>query len=182
MRREASVDRKVNAMPMKSSTKLVKVLLTNIPIAVCISLVASYIGISSAGVPEEAFMPAFLSTAGINIVLAYIISFFIGWFIPAEKWGFSFAGLFGLNPGSGLPFGLVLNIVVNTVYVVVNAVILTFVNANVMQGMPIAMFPMALMGSFLQCWVVGYVVSLLWAQPAEGIARKLMNDPAPQMH
>ena len=152
-------------MPMKSSTKLVKVLLTNIPIAVCISLVASYIGISSAGVPEEAFMPAFLSTAGINIVLAYIISFFIGWFIPAEKWGFSFAIT-----------------IIMMVYVVVNAVILTFVNANVMQGMPIAMFPMALMGSFLQCWVVGYVVSLLWAQPAEGIARKLMNDPAPQMH
>ena len=60
-------------MPMKNSTKLVKVLLTNIPIAVCISLVASYIGISSAGVPEEAFMPAFLSTAAINIVMAYVL-------------------------------------------------------------------------------------------------------------
>ena len=75
-----------------------------------------------------------------------------------------------------------LNIVVNTVYVVINAVILTFVNANVMQGMPLEMFPMALMGSFFQCWIVGYIVSFLWAQPAERIARKLMNDPAPQMH
>lgn len=169
-------------MPMKNSTKLVKVLLTNIPIAVCISLVASYIGISSAGVPEEAFMPAFLSTAAINIVMAYIISFFIGWLIPAEKWGFAFAGAFGLKPTDGIKFGLVLNIVVNTVYVVVNAVILTFVNANVMQGMPISMFPMALLGSFFQCWIVGYIVSLLWAQPAEKIARNLMNDPAPDMH
>ena len=79
-------------------------------------------------------------------------------------------------------FGLVLNIVVNTVYVVVNAVILTFVNANVMQGMPISMFPMALLGSFFQCWIVGYIVSLLWAQPAEKIARNIMNDPAPDMH
>ena len=41
---------------------------------------------------------------------------------------------------------------------------------------------MALFGSFFQCWLVGYVVSFLWAQRAEGIARKLMNDPAPQMH
>lgn len=168
-------------MPMKNSTKLIKVLLTNIPIAVSISLVASYIGISSAGVPEEAFMGAFLSTTGINILMSYVISFFVGWFIPAEKWGFAFAGLFGLNPGSGIAFGLVLNIIVNTVYVVVNAVILTYVNAIVMQGMPIQMFPMALLGSFFQCWVVGYIVSFLWATRAEKIARSLMNDPDPML-
>ena len=167
-------------MPMKNSTKLVEVLLTNIPIAVCISLVASYIGISSADVPEEAFMPAFLSSFALNTGLAYLISFFIGWFIPAERWGFAFAGLFGLNPGSGLVFGLVLNIVVNSVYVVINALALTYLNAIVMQGMPIQMFPVALFGSFLPCWVVGYVVSLAWARPAEGIARRLMNDPEPQ--
>lgn len=168
-------------MPMKNSTKLVKVLLTNIPIAISISLVASYIGISSAGLPEEAFMPAFLSTTGINILLSYVISFFIGWFIPSEKWGFAFAGLFGLNPGSGIAFGLVLNIIVNTVYVVINALILTYVNAIVMQGMPLAMFLTALFGSFFQCWVVGYIVSFLWATRAEKIARNLMHDPDPQL-
>ena len=168
-------------MPMKNATKLVKVLLTNVPIAISISLVASYIGISSAGVPEEAFMPAFLSTTGINILMSYVISFFIGWFIPSERWGFAFAGRCGLTPADGAKFGLVLNVVVNTVYVVINAVILTYVNAIVMQGMPIQMFPMALFGSFFQCWVVGYVVSFLWAQRAEGIARRLMNDPAPEM-
>lgn len=166
-------------MPMKNSTKLVKALLTNIPIAVCISLVASYIGISSAGVPEEAFMPAFLSSFALNTGLAYLISFFIGWFIPTERWGFAFSGLFGLNPGSGLVFGLVLNIVVNSVYVVINALALTYLNAIVMQGMPIQMSPVALFGSFLPCWVVGYVVSLAWARPAEGIACRLMNDPEP---
>lgn len=168
-------------MPMKNSTKLVKVLLTNIPIAISISLVASYIGISSAGLPEEAFMPAFLSTTGINILLSYVISFFVGWFIPSEKWGFAFAGLFGLNPGSGIAFGLVLNIIVNTVYVVINALILTYVNAIVMQGMPLAMFPTALFGSFFQCWIVGYIVSFLWATRAEKIARNLMHDPDPQL-
>ncbi len=169
-------------MPMKTSTKLVKVLLTNIPIAISISLVASYIGISSAGVPEEAFMGAFLSTTGINIVLSYIISFFVGWFIPAEKWGFAFAGACGAKPQDGLKFGLLLNVVINTVYVVINAVILTYVNAIVMQGMPLSMFPMALAGSFVQCWLVGYVVSFLWAQRAEALARKIMKDPAPDMH
>ena len=169
-------------MPMKNSTKLVKVLLTNIPIAISISLVASYVGISSAGVPEEAFMPAFLSTTAMNIGLSYIISFFVGWFIPSEKLGFAFAGKCGLTPRDGLKFGLTLNVVVNSIYVVINALILTYVNAIVIQGMPIQMFPLALFGSFFQCWLVGYVVSLLWAQRAEGIARKAMNDPMPQMH
>ena len=78
-------------MPMKTSTKLVKVLLTNIAIAVAISLTASYIGVSGAGVPAEAFMPAFLGTAAANIGMSYVISFFVGWFIPAEKLGFGFA-------------------------------------------------------------------------------------------
>ena len=75
---------------------------------------ASYIGISTAGVPEEAFMPAFLSATGLNIVLSYIISFFVGWFIPSEKLGFAFAGKCGLKPSDGIKFGLVLNIVVNS--------------------------------------------------------------------
>ena len=61
-------------MPMKTSTKLVKVLLTNIAIAVAISLTASYIGVSGAGVPAEAFMPAFLGTATANIGMSYVIS------------------------------------------------------------------------------------------------------------
>lgn len=167
---------------MKTKTKLVKVLLTNIPIAVSISLVASYIGISSSGVPEEAFMPAFLSTAGINIVMSYVISFFVGWFLPCEKWGFAFAGACGAKPQDGLKFGLLLNVVINTVYVFFNSVILTFVNANLMQGMPIAMFPMAWAGSIVQCWIVGFIVSFLWAQRAEAIARNICDDPAPNMH
>ena len=168
-------------MPMKTSTKLMKVLLTNILIAISISIVASYLGISSAGLPAEAFVPALVSTTGINIVLSYIISFFVGWFIPAEGWGFAFARVCGLSPRDGLKFGMVLNVVVNTVYVVINALTLTYVNAIVTQGMPMAMFPMALFGSFFQCWLVGYVVSLLWAPTCEAIARKKCDDPAPQM-
>ena len=57
-------------MPMKNSTKLVKVLLTNIPIAISISLVASYIGISSAGLPAEAFMPAFIQSTLMNTAMS----------------------------------------------------------------------------------------------------------------
>lgn len=168
-------------MPMKNSTKLVKVLLTNVPIAISISLVASYLGLMSAGLPEGAFVPAFVSTAAINSLMAYAISFVIGWLIPSERWGFAFAGRCGLAPTDGVKFGLVLNVVVNTVYVTINAVILTYVNAIVMQGLPLAVFVPSLLGSYVPCWLVGYVVSLLWAVRAEAIARGLTNDPAPDM-
>lgn len=167
-------------MPMKNSTKMVKVLLTNIPIAISISIVASYIALSSAGLPEEAFFPALFGSVAKNSLMAYAISFVVGWFIPCEKLGAAFAMKCGAKPSDGLKFGLLLNVVVNTIYVALNAVILTYVNAVVMQGAPIAVFPAALMASIVQCWVVGYVVSLLWAQKAEQIARDIMHDPAPE--
>lgn len=167
-------------MPMKNSTKLVKVLLTNIAIAVAISLTASYIGVSGAGVPAEAFVPAFLGTSLANIGMSYVISFFVGWFIPAERLGFGFAMKCGLKPTDDLKFGAALNVVVNTIYVAFNSVILTYVNACVMNGAPLAAYPAAFASSILQCWIVGYVVSLFWAPQCEKWARAICKDPSPR--
>lgn len=167
-------------MPMKPKTKLVKVLLTNIMIAVAISITASYIGVSGAGVPAEAFVPAFLGTTAANILMSYIISFFVGMFLPVEKWGFDFATkTCHLSPADGLKFGAALNVVVNTVYVAFNSVILTYVNACVMNGAPLAAYPAAFASSIIQCWIVGYIVSLFWAPACEKWARQICNDPAP---
>lgn len=172
-------------MPMKTSTKFVKILLTNIPIALSISAVASYMGISQAvaqgAMPQEAFMPALAGAIGMNFVFSYIISFFVGWFIPLEKWGFGFAQACGAKPSDGIKFGLLLNLVINTGYVIVNDLILTYVNAIVMQHQPMEAYLPAVIGGFLPCWVVGFIVSFLWAQQAEKIARSLCNDPAPEM-
>ena len=169
-------------MPMQPKTKLVNVLLTNIPIAICISCVASYIGLSGAGLPQEAFMPAFLRSVALNIVLSYIISFFVGMFVPAPKWGMAFAGLFGVTPRDGVKFGLLMTLVVNLVYVVANSLILTYVNAILLGGAPMAAYIPAVLGSFVPCYVVGFIVSFIWAPKAEEIARKMCNDPVPPMH
>lgn len=169
-------------MPMKTSTKLVKVLLTNIAIAVAISLTASYIAMSGEDIPAEVFPMALLGSTLKNSVIAYVISFFIGMFIPSEKWGFGFAMGRGLKPTDGLKFGAVLNIVVNTVYVAFNSVILTYLNACVFNGAPLAAFPFAWASSIIQCWIVGYVVSLFWAPACEKWARAICKDPEPQMH
>lgn len=170
-------------MPMKPKTKLVKVLLTNIMIAFAISLVASYIAIGQAGVPAEAVAPATIFSTLKNFPMAYVISFFIGMFIPCEQWGFGFAtGTCHLSPADGLKFGAALNLVVNTVYVAVNSVILTYVNACVFNGTPLAAFPAAWASSIIQCWIVGFVVSLFWAPACEKWARQICSDPAPDMH
>lgn len=169
-------------MPMKKSTKLVKVLLTNIMIAVAISLTASYIAMSGENIPAEVLPMALVASTLKNSVIAYIISFFIGMFIPTEKWGFGFAMGRGLKPTDGLKFGACLNVIVNTVYVAFNSVILTYLNACVFNGAPIAAFPMAWASSIIQCWIVGYVVSLFWAPACEKWARAICKDPEPQMH
>ncbi|MBR3158352.1 MAG: hypothetical protein IKG18_12495 [Atopobiaceae bacterium] len=168
-------------MPMQPKTKLVNVLLTNIPIAICISFVASYIGVSGAGVPQEAFVPTLMRSVGMNILMSYVISFFVGMFVPAPKWGMAFAAKFGVTPRDGVKFGLLMSVVVNTVYVIANSVILTYVNAIVLGGAPMAAYLPALLGSFVPCWLVGFVVSFFWAPAAEKIARNICNDPAPRM-
>ncbi|MBO7674237.1 MAG: hypothetical protein J6S63_04435 [Atopobiaceae bacterium] len=168
-------------MPMQPKTKLVNVLLTNIPIAVCLSAVASWIGLSGAGIPQEAFMGVYVRSVLLNIAMSYVISFVVGMFVPAPKWGMAFAGAFGVTPRDGLKFGLLMTTVINTVYVIANSFILTYVNAIVINGAPMAAYVPAVLGSILPCWIVGFVVSFPWAPRAEKIARKLCNDPAPQM-
>ena len=88
----------------------------------------------------------------------------------------------GLKPTDGLKFGATLNVIVNTIYVAFNSVILTYVNACVMNGAPLAAYPAAFMSSILQCWIVGYVVSLFWAPQCEKWARAICKNPEPQMH
>ena len=168
-------------MPMKPKTKLISVLLTNIPIALCLSIVASYIGLQGAGLPSEAFMPALMRSVALNFVLSYIISFFVGMFIPAPKWGMALAGACGVKPQDGIKFGLIMNVVSNTVYVICNSLILTYVNAILLGGAPMQAYLPALLGSLLPCWLTGFVVSFLWAQQAEKIARNICDDPAPRM-
>lgn len=169
-------------MPMQPKTKLVNVLLTNIPIAICLSAVAGWIGLQGAGIPQEAFMGVFIKTVALNSLMSYVISFVVGMFIPTAKWGMGFAGLFGKKPQDGIVFGLLMTVVINTVYTICNATILTYVNAIVINGAPIQAFLPALLGSIGPCWLVGFVVSFIWAPQAEKIARKICNDPAPQMH
>ncbi len=152
-------------MNMSAKCKVLNVLIMNIPIALAISLAAQLIA-------THTVVPKLLL---INFSLAYIISFFVGMFIPAVPWGLKFAGLFKAKPDS-LPFGLLVNVIVNLVYVVVNCLILTYFNVVMLGHAPIAAYFFAMISTFIPIYIVGYIVSFLWNRPAESIARKICAE------
>jgi hypothetical protein len=137
----------------------------NIPIAFAISLAAQLIAIHTV-------VPKLLL---INFLLAYAISFMIGMFLPAVPWGLAFAKGCKAQPET-LKFGLLVNVVVNFVYVLINALILTFFNVVLLNHAPIVAYFIALVSTFIPLYIVGYIVSFLWNRPAEKIARNICGE------
>ena len=145
--------------------RLVNALITNIPIALSISLAAQLLATGT--VNAKVLL--------INFSIAYLISLIIGLFIPCVPWGIGFAKACGAKPGT-LPFGLLLNVVVNFVYVLVNCVFLTWFNICILNHGPIQAVPFGIISSFLPLYAVGYVVSFLWSRPAENIAHSIVKE------
>ncbi len=137
-------------------------LIMNIPVAAAISLTAQLLAIHTV-IPQLFF---------INFGIAYVISFLIGMFIPAVRWGIGFATVCKAKPDS-LPFGLCINVIVNLVYVVINCIILTFFNVVILNGAPVIAFFIGMATTFVPIYLVGYVVSFLWNRPSEKIAEKI---------
>ena len=157
--------------PMSTKCKIITVLLTNIPIALCISLAAQLLAIAAGEAPGFSF-----GLLGINFCVAYVLSFIVGMCVPAVKWGAGFAMKCKAEPGT-LKFGLLLNLVVNLVYVVANILVLTWFNVCFLNHAPFwPAYPLSVLKMFVPIYIVGYIVSFLWSQPAEKIARKLCNE------
>ncbi len=145
--------------------RFVNALIMNIPIALSISLAAQLLATGTVNI----------KLLLINFGLAYLISLIVGLFIPCVPWGIGFARLFGAKPGS-LPFGLLLNVVVNFVYVLVNSIILTWFNICVMNHGPIQAVPFGILSTFIPLYIVGYIVSFLWNKPAENITHSIVGE------
>lgn len=75
-----------------------------------------------------------------------------------------------------LPFGLLVNVIVNAVYVVINCLILTYFNVCILNGAPIIAYFIGMATTFIPIYLVGYVVSFLWNRPAEQIARSIAGE------
>ena len=150
---------------MLINLKVINVLIMNIPIAFTISLVAQLLATHTVVV----------KLLFINFLLAYVVSFFVGMLIPAVPWGLAFAGVCKAKPDT-LKFGLLVNVVVNLVYVVVNCLILTYFNVVMLNHAPIIAYFFAMISTFIPIYLVGYIVSFLWNRPAEIIAKNLCGE------
>lgn len=168
-------------MQMKFSTRVVNALLTNIPIAIVLSFVATYLGMKDQPIPAEAFMGAYLHMVLINIGVSYVIATIVGIVVPLPLIGMKVCEALNIHPSDGMKFGLVMNAVINFGYVVILSLALSYFNACVMNGAPLAAVIPGALSSFIPCFVASFIVALLWAQRAEALARKICNDPAPQM-
>ena len=150
---------------MSTKYRVVNTLIMNIPICLAMVIAAQMLGVGYLR----------LIASIINFILAYAVSFFIGMYAPLVPWGLGFAGKCGAKPGT-LPFGLLVNVVVNTGYVLVNSMLLTWFNVILMGGAPMAAFLPEVLGKFVPIWVIGYIVSFLWNTPAEKIAHNLTGE------
>lgn len=140
-------------------------LIMNIPIALSISLAAQLL--ATGKVNGKLLL--------INFSIAYLISLIVGLFVPCVPWGLAFASACKAKPGS-LPFGLLVNVVVNFCYVLVNCVFLTWFNICVLNHGPIQAVPFGIISSFIPLYIVGYIVSFLWNKPAENITRAIVKE------
>ncbi len=152
-------------MGMSTKYRVVNTLVMNIPVALAISLSAQLLATGSVNV----------GLLLLNFFLAYIISFGVGMLLPLVPWGLGFASACKAKPDS-LPFGLLVNLIVNLGYVVVNCIILTFFNVVILSKAPIIAFFMGIVTTFIPIYIVGYIVSFLWNKPAEIISRKICGE------
>ena len=153
-------------MNMSTKCKVIYTLIMNIPVALAICITAQLLSTHKID----------MKLLGINFVLAYGISFLVGMLIPLVKWGVGFAMKCGAQPDT-LKFGLLINVIVNLGYVLVNAMILTWFNACFLGGQPfVPVFFIAFATTFIPVYIVGYIVSFLWNRPAEKIARGICGE------
>ena len=152
---------------MKKSFKYraVNALIMNIPIALSIAITAQLLAIHTVVLP----------LLGINFLIAYAISFVIGIFVPCVQWGAGFAMKCKAEPNT-LKFGLLLNVIVNLTYVLVNEIVLSYFNIVILNHAPLVAYFMGMLTTFVPIYIVGYIVSFLWNMPAEKMTVKICGE------
>lgn len=144
--------------------RAVNALIINIPIALSICITAQLLA-------THTIVPMLLL---INFVIAYAVSFIVGVCVPAVPWGLAFATKCKAKPDS-LPFGLLVNAIVNLVYVVANSLVLSYFNICIMGKAPFIAYLIGMAATFVPIYIVGYIVSFLVNRPAEKLTKKILG-------
>lgn len=107
-------------------------------------------------------------------IVAYVLTFFIN-FLPVGKWGFDFA-IKHSTPGT-FKFGLLINLVISAVFVVILDLVMTGLGVLVFGHGTMIAFLFAVLAGFIPCYVPTLVISMLWNPVADGLSRKICNEP-----
>lgn len=151
----------------KKSTQIVNILLLNIPIAGILCWFAQMLSVWKGEIPAFS-----MSQFWLNIPIAYIAATVIGLSLPCAKWGAAFALKCGAKPDT-LKFGLLLNVVVNTIYTLLLAIIMTFVNVYLLAGAPLIAVVFGVIGNLIPLWLICFVISFVCAPICQKLAMKI---------
>lgn len=160
---------------MKDSTRLINVMLNNIPMALGVSALCEGIALMQGQIPGWIWPMYF-----INVAVAWVLATLIGWFLnPPAKFGVPFA-MKRAQPGSK-QFGMYVGIIVNTVYTVILVICMTILNTQILAHAPLIGTVMGVVTNFIPVWILCFIISAIFMGPIEKLARSICNDPAPEM-
>lgn len=170
-------------MPMKTSTRFVNAAILNCFTALVLCTVCEGLALMRGNLPEWSWL-----VFGVNFVISWCAATILGMIPGIPQLGLGFA-MKHAKPQDGAKFGLLVNVPINTIYSIVLDLVMSIWSVCLMptvlfhapQGGPLVGALIGAAMDFPIIWVVCYIVTFLLVHPVEGVARKICNDPAPQM-
>ncbi len=151
----------------KTSTRVCNTLLMNVPITIVLCLFAQMLSVWKGQVESFSWF-----VFGLNCVVAYISATIVGLGIPSVPLGMAFARKCGTKEGT-LPFALLLNLIVNTVFTLFLSIVMTFVNVYLLAGAPLPAVFFGVIENFIPIWIVCYIVSFISSPICQKLAIRL---------
>lgn len=155
---------------MQKSKKLTAVyaLIMDLPLSIVITLIAINLA-------HNFTLQMFV----MNTIIAYILTFLINMFIPAPKWGFTFA-VKHAKPGT-FKFGLLLNMIVAGVFVIILDFAMTGIGVLGFQHLGMKVYLISVLGGFIPCYFPTLIIAMLWNGPSDRMSRAICREPVPEM-
>lgn len=167
-------------MPMKTSTRFVKAAILNCCVALVLCVLCEYLALyvfKTADASNGWIWPMFF----INFVFSWCVATIIGMIPSIPENGVKFAMKYA-KPSDGLKFGLLVNVYINTIYSVILCYLVGTLDACVLGGAPFIASIFGFFQNIIPVWICCFIVTFLLNGPVENLARKICNDPAPEMH
>jgi len=164
---------------MKTSTRFVKAAILNTCVALVLCVLCEFLALyvfKTADASNGWIWPLFF----INFVFSWCVATIIGMIPAVPEMGINWA-LKRSDPSEGAKFGALVNIPINTIYSVILCYLVGALDACVLGGAPFIASIVGFAQNIIPVWIACYIVTFLLNGPIENLARRICNDPAPEM-